>query len=294
MSEKKITRTDLLKAGGAMALAAATAGVVPKAFRGGNAAAAQYQYGNKKGARKKGARAAMVIDLRKCSGCRGCTVTCKSENNVPLDVWNTVVKQEEMDNGAWAKKVFLPRMCNHCEGTIPQSHGENYPPCVDACPRKDLGTAEWNGITYHVGATYKRPDGAILYDSSECIACHACVAVCPYGARHVDKFVTPGGPSPINPNGIGKCTFCMHRVENGVVPACVNTCMGRARTFGDLNDPENEVHKLVNSFKQGKKGHANLGTLLPEANTLPQVYYIDHDNVLSTYVAGEPFRDQIT
>ncbi|GBE57211.1 tetrathionate reductase subunit B precursor [bacterium BMS3Abin01] len=278
MSEKRISRSDLLKAGGAVALGTATAGMMPKALRG-SVAMAQEQFD------REGPRNVMVIDLRKCIGCRGCTVTCKSENNVPLDVWNTVVKQEELENGAFAKKVFLPRMCNHCEGTIQQSHGATYPPCVNACPRKDLGTAEWNGIEYYVGATYKRPDGAILYNSAECVACYACVKACPYGARHVDNFVTPGGPNPYNQYGIGKCIFCVQRIDNGVVPACVNTCEGRARVFGDRKDPDSEVSQLINSF--------DTVHLLPEENTMPQVYYIDPDNVLSTFQKGEPFRDKV-
>lgn len=278
MSEQKtITRSDLLKAGGALALGAVTVGVVPKALKA--TAAAQSQYGH------EGPRNAMVIDLRKCIGCRGCTVTCKSENNVPLDVWRTVVKEDWRETGDIAEKHFMPRMCNHCEGTIKQSDGAYYPPCVNGCPRKDLRTETWNGIEYKHGATFKRPDGTIGYDSSECIACYACISNCPYGARHVNKFVTPGGPNPINPVGIGKCTFCMHRIDNGVVPACVNTCTGRARVFGDLKDPNSEVSQLLSSY--------DTVTLLPGENTLPQVFYIDPENVLSSYQKGEPFRDKI-
>ncbi|MHC4596414.1 MAG: 4Fe-4S dicluster domain-containing protein [Planctomycetota bacterium] len=94
--------------------------------------------------------------------------------------------------------------------------------------------------------------------------CRLCVAACPYNARfsHPDKKIAD------------KCTFCVHRVDKGLVPACVNTCQGKARIFGDLNDPESEVAKLV--------AREAIQVLKPELGTEPRVFYIASD----TGVAG--------
>jgi len=82
------------------------------------------------------------------------------------------------------------------------------------------------------------------------------VGACPYKMR----FVNP------EKRIAEKCTLCMHRVAKGVAPACVNTCVGRARVFGDFNDPESEVSSLVRTNKTA--------TLRPQLGTKPQVYYI--------------------
>ncbi|NQU64802.1 MAG: 4Fe-4S dicluster domain-containing protein, partial [SAR324 cluster bacterium] len=124
-----------------------------------------------------------------------------------------------------------------------------------------------------------------------CVGCGSCIDACPYGARYFNPLVKAGGDS--SENAIGKCTFCQHRVEKGVLPACVNTCPGKARIFGDLNDPTSEVSKLVKKFKLSKNS-----VLLPEENTLPQVYYIDTKGVLTIYKFNKAtkqaeFMDQI-
>lgn len=193
-------------------------------------------------------RFAMVIDLRRCIGCDACMVACKAEYDVPLGVFRTWVPYRVVGKYPNVKKHFLPRLCNHCDD----------PPCVRSCP---------------VGATYKVEDGGfVLQNYERCIGCKACMASCPYNAR----FMLPEHRTRTNiTRVVDKCTFCHHRVEKGLAPACVQTCVGRARIFGDLNDPGSEVSRLV----------ATLPTqvLRPEEGTKPQVYYIGSDRNQTEY-----------
>jgi Fe-S-cluster-containing dehydrogenase component len=97
--------------------------------------------------------------------------------------------------------------------------------------------------------------GVVLVDHDKCIGCKACLAACPYDARYV------------HPKGyVDKCTFCLHRVEKGQLPACVSVFPTRCMHFGDLDDPESEVSQLLRS----RASHA----LLPAAGTGPQVHYL--------------------
>lgn len=193
-------------------------------------------------------RYAMVIDLRRCIGCDACMVACKAEFDVPLGVFRTWVPYKVVGTYPNVKKQFLPRLCNHCDD----------PPCVRACP---------------VGATYKVEDGGFVLQRYErCIGCKACMASCPYNAR----FMLPKQRSYTDITSVvDKCTFCFHRVTQGLAPACVQTCIGRARIFGDLNDPASEVSYLVN----------NLPTqvLRPEEGTKPHVFYIGADRNLTEF-----------
>lgn len=181
-------------------------------------------------------RYAMVIDTRRCIGCHACSVACKTENEVPLGETRSWVEYIEKGEFPNVSRSFLPRLCNQCEK----------PQCVAVCP---------------TGATYKREqDGIVVVDSNICIGCKYCLQACPYGMR----FINP------RTGTADKCDFCLHRVQQGLVPACVNTCQGRARIFGDLNDPESEVSKLVAT---------NATTVLrPEIGTEPMVFYIDADH----------------
>lgn len=193
-------------------------------------------------------RFGMVIDLRRCIGCDACMVACKAEYDVPLGVFRTWVPYRVVGKYPTVKKQFLPRLCNHCDD----------PPCVRACP---------------VGATYKVDDGGfVLQHYDRCIGCKACMASCPYNAR----FMLPEHRTRTNITSVvDKCTFCYHRVVQGLVPACVQTCVGRARVFGDMNDPNSEVSRLV-------ARHATQ-TLRPEQGTKPQVFYIGADRNLLEY-----------
>ncbi|NQV55954.1 MAG: 4Fe-4S dicluster domain-containing protein [Rhodospirillales bacterium] len=154
---------------------------------------------------------AMLIDTRRCSGCQACSVACKAEFDVPLGATRSWVEYVEKGIFPNATRSFLPRLCNHC----------SEPLCVSVCP---------------TGATYKREeDGIVVVDADVCIGCKYCLQACPYDARFINAKTGTAD----------KCDFCLHRVKEGVVPACVNTCEGKARIFGDINDPESEISNLM-------------------------------------------------
>jgi len=153
----------------------------------------------------------MVIDLRKCIGCHSCEVACKSENDVPLGVWRTWVKQVNKGEYPNVRTYFLPVLCNHCASAI----------CVRNCPVK---------------ATWQREDGIVVVDEHRCIGCKYCIFSCPYGGvRHLNPLKKYAQ----------SCYFCKHRVDAGLEPACVVACPTGARVFGDLHDPNSEVSRLI-------------------------------------------------
>ena len=107
---------------------------------------------------------------------------------------------------------------------------------------------------------------AMVVDTRRCIGCRSCMAACPYNAR----FMLPAHRTYTNITSVvDKCTFCFHRVTQGLVPACVQTCIGRSRVFGDINDPASEVSYLVATNATQ--------VLRPEQGTKPQVFYIAGD-----------------
>lgn len=182
--------------------------------------------------RKK--RYAMVIDLRKCTGCHTCSLVCKSENDIPLGVWRTWVKRVEKGRYPRVREFFLPVVCNNCENPI----------CVTVCP---------------VNAGIKRPDGIVIIDPHRCIGCRYCMAACPYGVRHIHPWKKIAE----------KCDWCHHRVDAGLLPACVAACPTGAILFGDLNDPESEVARAV--------AENAVQVIKPESGTQPQTFYIGLD-----------------
>ncbi len=258
-----ISRRDILKTGGTVAVAAvATVGGLPVS----EAEAASEK------------RWAFVVDLRRCVGCRTCTVSCKTEFNVPLGRWRAVIKTVDWGKFPNNKRAFVPRLCNHCAG----DSEKGVPPCVEKCPEAKSGERKKLGKTrYRTGATYKRPDGMILVDMDLCIGCYKCIDACPYGVRFIDPAVKLKRPDREKDLGIGKCTFCEHRVDNGIEPSCVQACPHGTRTFGDMNDPNSKVSKLIKEFNLD--GKRNSTTMLPQENTMPHVFYIDTEGVLSHY-----------
>ncbi len=203
----------------------------------------------------------MVINLDTCIGCQYCTRACTAVNDVYSDkTWNIVVD----DRTSTGAKFFFSRPCLHCDEA----------PCVEVCP---------------VQATWKREDGLVVMDYQRCIGCRYCEVACPYDARKFnwaardDKnpYEPTWGQAEINrrPRGVvEKCTFCIQRIDDGLAkglmpgdvreatPACVNICPVKARTFGNLNDPESKVSKVI-------AGNPTF-RLREELGTGPSVYYI--------------------
>ena len=216
----------------------------------------------------------MVIDLRKCVGCDACTIACVAENKLPPGVVYRPVIEEEIGTYPNVTRRFIPRPCMQCEK----------PPCVPVCP---------------VNATWMRKDGIVEIDYDKCIGCRYCITACPYSARVFDsgRYYNENAPvdvvamvardnaekyekeptydwgKPLRRIGedspIGnarKCHFCLHRIEKGLLPQCVSSCIGRATYFGDSNDPKSLVAELI--------GSPNVMRLKEELGTEPKVYYL--------------------
>lgn len=174
---------------------------------------------------------AFVLDQRACIGCHACTVACKTENNVEIGVFRTWVKY--IEQGSWpdVRRYFSVLRCNHCTDA----------PCVEICP---------------VTALYKREDGIVDFDPERCIGCKACLNGCPYDALYIDP----------DSHTAAKCNFCAHRVDVGLKPACEIVCPTNAIISGDINDPDSEVSRLVDTHPAQVRA--------PEQSTGPNVFYL--------------------
>ncbi len=234
----------------------------------------------------------MVIDLDKCVACQGCSIACRAENNTPVAepaqaemgrvvLWNDVFPNpinptEETGEYPHVQTRYLTRPCMHCEN----------PPCVKVCP---------------VQATHKDEEGLVRQNYERCIGCRFCTVACPYGVRYFNWYepqwspelarqINPDilvgadtleGPAPRPRGVVEKCTYCVHRLHKAreradaegrdfrpdeYVPACVQTCTGKARYFGDLEDPESTVSVLAKSPRAFR--------LLEDVGTHPKTIYL--------------------
>ena len=212
---------------------------------------------------EKKERLAMVVDLRKCKdGCTKCIEACDKIHNIPdfgeekdaikwiweepyqgafLDQENFYMKEEY-------RNKMVPVLCNNC----------NNPPCVEVCPTQ---------------ATFQREDGIVMMDWHRCIGCRYCMAACPYGSRSFNwrdprpfiKDINPDFPTRMR-GVVEKCIFCEERLAEGLPPKCVEVCPEKALVFGNLNDPESDVRKLLKeNFSVKRK---------PGLGTNPEVYYL--------------------
>ena len=173
----------------------------------------------------------MAIDTRTCLNCEACVVACKAENEVPTGHSRNWVREEESGAYPSVGVRIAPGQCMQCED----------PPCVRLCP---------------TGASYIGPGGVVLVNVDDCVGCRYCATSCPYDARYFDE----------ESGTVDKCTFCAHRVADGLAPACVQTCPTRSRIFGDLDDRRSHVARIV-AARNGRPEK-------PEAGTGPKVFYL--------------------
>lgn len=200
-------------------------------------------------------RWAMLIDANQCTpACTACTQACRAENNVPMvgdperDI-HWIRKVELQAEDGLRQNRSLPVMCGHCE----------HPPCVHVCP---------------TSASFIRNDGVVLVDMHRCIGCRYCMIACPYKARSL-VYSAPDIPKnanrkvPIRAKGVvEKCTFCVHRIDEGGEPACVEACRkegGGSMVFGDLSDPSSEISIRIRE--------AQTTTIRPDLGLKPRVHY---------------------
>jgi len=190
----------------------------------------------------------MLIDTRLCpEGCTDCVTACSTEfgwgpaaGQGPRPEtdpqWIRKIAGKDPDTGA---SFSLPVMCQHCAE----------PPCVDVCP---------------TGASFKRADGIVLVDRHICIGCRYCMMACPYKARSfVHEEVQDQKPyAPRGKGTVEACTLCVHRIDRGGQPACVEACAAaghNAMIFGDLGDPASEISRRVAEHRTTRI-RADLGT----------------------------------
>ena len=208
-------------------------------------------------------RFGMVVDMRKCKeDCTDCIDACHLEHNVP-DLGNTKEevkwiwkekyhnvfpnKTHQFVSQGTKQKPFLT-LCNQCLDA----------PCVRVCPTQ---------------ATFKRPDGIVQMDFHRCIGCRFCMAGCPYGSRSFNwrdprPYIKEINPKfPTRERGVvEKCNFCAERLAKGKIPSCVEVCKEKVLVFGNLNDPDSEIRKVL------KENHTIQRK--PELGTNPSVFYI--------------------
>lgn len=212
-----------------------------------------------------GKRWAMVVDLQACrkeEGCRDCIVACHRAHNVPTFehpkdevkwIWKEPYAEafpnqhhDYMQPDLQHEPTLV--FCNHCDD----------PPCTRVCPTQ---------------ATWKREDGIVMMDWHRCIGCRYCIVACPYGSRSFN-WRDPGpfikdvhADFPTRSRGVvEKCTFCPERLARGRLPACVEACTDRCLIFGDLEDADSEVRKMLRK-RHAIRRRAGLGTQ-------PEVYYL--------------------
>lgn len=180
----------------------------------------------------------MVINLQTCFRSRTCMVGCKVLNRTPTvfdpesgGVEHYRIRPVEWEEGKYpnVRVISIPALCMHCDN----------PACIPACPEKAIS---------------KSPDGITVVDRDKCVGCGTCTEACPYGSPY------------IRDGKAERCDFCSDRLNDGLEPYCVENCPTKSLIFGNLNDPNSDVARLVASGKPKR--------LLPEAKTNPNVYYI--------------------
>lgn len=183
---------------------------------------------------------AMIFDKKKCIGCNACVVACQQNYNMPAENKLNWVEVNISGEFPDINMEFEPFLCGHCDNPV----------CVDVCPVD--------------GATFKTEEGYVLMNEENCISCAKCVTACPYGARSMSAETSKAV----------KCSFCADIVENGGHPICATTCPTGARIFGDTEDPNSQVSKLIS---QGRVESYDLVVRGFGETLKPNFYYIKED-----------------
>jgi len=203
----------------------------------------------------------MIVDITRCNGCYNCFLACRDEfcgNDYPGysvaqpfsgQFWVKVIEKERGQYPK-VKVAYTVIPCMQCEK----------PSCVDVSSNK---------------AVYQRLDGIVIIDPEKAKGQKQIVNACPYRVIYWNE----------EKNIPQKCTFCAHLLDQGwKEPRCVESCPTKALVFGDLNDPDSEISKIIAAAK-GK-----LEVLHPEYGLMPNVKYI---GIPKRFVAGEVvFRDK--
>lgn len=223
-AETALSRRDFLRSGAAAATLTLAPGVTLVAFGGSPANAGRADAGKRWG---------LLVDVNKCTpDCTACITACSDENGWedtghPLTdpQW---IRKVTLKNTATGRETSMPVMCQHCE----------QPPCVDVCP---------------TGASFKRADGIVLVDKHICIGCRYCMMACPFKARSFvhENITDQKSYAPRGKGTVESCTLCVHRVDAGGTPACVEACAATGKgaiIFGDLKDPDSEISKRLADY----------------------------------------------
>lgn len=199
----------------------------------------------------------MIIDISRCTGCYCCFTACKDEywgNDYPPytapqpkhgQFWLNLEKKER-GKYPYVKAAYMPIPCMHCQSA----------PCIEAADEE---------------AVYRRDDGIVVIDPEKALGQKQLKESCPYGAIYWSA----------DTNLAQKCTFCIHRLEKGLLPRCVQACPADAIIFGDRDDPKSEIAQLLKSGKPE--------ALHPEYATSPSVTYIDLHKMNSLFISGAVF-----
>jgi len=173
----------------------------------------------------------LLVDVSKCTGCKSCVVGCKNWHGIPGGEQGRI-RIMDMTTGEYpnVSRWIFPVMCMQCD----------YPPCVSVC-RYDAGFIDTHGI--------------VSVDPKKCVGCELCTLACPYGARTMGQ----------KGKAAKGCDLCMDRVQAGQLPYCVETCPTDALIFGDLDDPQSAISRLIQ--------HEGAQPLKKKFRTHPKVFY---------------------
>ncbi len=255
------------------------------------------------------ARYGMVIDLSRCMGCTACIEACKVENNTGQGIFWMYVFRLEVGKYPNVNWLFMPRPCMHCDNA----------PCVKVCPtgarfkREDGLTltdfdrcigCRYCEVACPYGVNYfnwKRPERNQYYDwnpgegenvyGTGGVQAYIGKAIPPYQNPDHKKLYGYGEDKRLVAGGghykgvVEKCTFCVHRLDKGLEPACVANCPVKTLHFGDLDDPNSEVSRLLGEKKWFR--------LAEETGTQPRVYYIQGAQPTPDLSHGMPILSKV-